>query len=199
MGLKIDVVDSYWKAEGKDGFVKLHIIVNNVAEAVAGILKIVKKHKGEKITRLRFFGHGIEGSQFCGVKCKDKNKNKIVVEPDDWKRSIIGYARNKHALLNQGELAKLKGKFAEEKGFWDSLTSTAPPAVVELRGCSVGGGEEGKRLMKWLSQLWQVGVRAAEMDQLSGDKDTTNQWEGTVLESVNGAPPQPIPDAAARN
>lgn len=199
MGLEIDILDQYWKAEGKAGFVKLHIMVYNVAEAVQGILKILKKHKGEKISRLRFFGHGIEGSQFVGVKCKNAKKEKIAVDRDDWKRSIIGFARKNTVFLNQGELAKLKGKFATKKGFWDSLTSTAPPAVVELRGCSVGGGEDGKRLIKWLSELWQVGVRAAEQDQLSGDKDTTNEWEGTVFESINGASPQPITPAAARN
>jgi hypothetical protein len=200
MGLKIDIVDKHWNKEhDRDGFVKHKVIVGTVAEAVTKIQKLLKKHKGEKISRLRFFGHGMPGTQLVGVRTHDAKGNDVVVDESKVKPSMIRMGSKPPTLLNQGELAKLSGAFETEKGFWDSLTSTAPPAVVELRGCSVGGGDMGKKLIKTLAQLWQVAVRAAEDTQQSGDKDTTNDWEGDVYQSVNGKNPELLSPAAARS
>jgi hypothetical protein len=201
MGLKIDVLDKHWNKELKrEGFAKHMLVVSNVGEAVDGILKLLKKHKGEKIARLRFFGHGMPGCQLVGVKTHDAKGNKIAVDLEKHKLSLLGYLdASKSTLLNQGKLQDLKGHFVTEKGFFDQLFSTAPPAVVELRGCNVAADEIGKKLLKQLSQLWQVAVRGAVETQSSGDASTTNDWEGTVYQAVNGKEPIALPPSAARN
>ena len=200
MGLKIDIVDKHWNQELKrEGFAKHKLLVSNVGEAMEGILKVLKKQKGAKLERLRFFGHGLPGCQLVGVKTHDAKGKKIPVDMQKVKLSLLGFGLDESTFLNQGKLQGLKGKFTTDKGFIDKLFSTAPPAVVELRGCNVAAGDLGKKLLKQLSQLWQVAVRGAEDTQLSGDDSTTNDWEGTVYQATNGKPPEALSPSAARN
>lgn len=103
---------------------------------------------------------------------------------------LCSYSKGKFWMAP--ELAALKGKFA-------------PGAVLTLGGCSVGEGEDGKRLLAMLAKELCVTVRAGEAEQrpppglegpvvqCSADGECTRAWNEALLPKANKTPALPTP------
>ena len=152
----------------KDGAaIPLGGMCNGVGQMVTEIIKITS-NPPKKIRLLRIFSHGAEG--IMAVSMGDGSSPKY--SPDH--RASIDVT-NFSAI--KADLAKLKDKFAEG-------------AVVELHGCSVGGGKPGDQLLQDLADLWGVQVRAGTMVQFSGNQDNQIKFEGpTKTASPGGKAP----------
>jgi SRSO17 transposase len=59
--------------------------------------------------------------------------------------------------------------------------------VVEQRGRNVAHGHRGRELLRQLHMLWGVPVRAGTETQWHSDGDTTDDWEGPVVEVTSRA------------
>ena len=109
------------------------------------------------ITLLRFFGHGARGGM--GITNSEHDLRTMPQYSNVISRSVI--AANPHIF------ARLRPYFAAK-------------ACVELHGCHVARGPEGRQLLRWLSDIWGVPVSAGSHTQSVGSGDVLTQFESTV-------------------
>lgn len=134
------------------------IIADSVLVMVSGILN--RLGRTSQIDRLIIWGHGRPGVQAIGAG------------DDLWNNQMIPGVLGVHrvsGLLHRGELVRLRKRFA-------------PGAVVELHGCNVAQHHRGRELLRQLSDLWGVRVRAALLEQPS---DRPNRFFGPVIEAYH--------------
>ncbi len=121
------------------------------AESVSGmVIAIINRLGGNRLHRLRIFGHGTPGAQGVADSFHMTSPNTFI--------SVDAGGRLQHAPI----LSLLIASFGEN-------------AFVELHGCSVARGYQGKMLLCQLSALWRVRVRGGIQDQ-----DTSPGFEGRV-------------------
>jgi hypothetical protein len=147
--MNIDVVDGI----GRDGYARAvrrrlerisdPILVNSAASLVALVLG---RLGGNRLRRLRIFGHGTGGQQGLGNSRAPGPLQEIAVHCTGHTESSCG------AISNQNHLRSLTGHFARDG--W-----------VELLGCDVADGVQGRSLLRQLAALWNVPVKASEDDQ----------------------------------
>ena len=161
---RIDCVDSMGQDE--NGHYRRLILpdairINTIGQMVSAILG--RLGQGDRIQRLRVFGHGCPGYQGLGNSERASS---------DWYHSIsMHYWRQQSPVLS-----RLCGHFA-------------PDGWVELSGCHVGQGSAGQALLLHLAQLWGVEV-AAGVEYQSPDPGLEGPVpvafpDGTVRFSVN--------------
>ncbi|MEO0669738.1 MAG: DUF4347 domain-containing protein [Pseudomonadota bacterium] len=152
----------------KDGAaIPLGGMSNGVGQMVTEITRLVS-NPPKKVRLLRIFSHGGEGvmavSMGNGADPGYKPENRASIDVNNF--SLI-----------KADLAKLKDHFSAN-------------ALVELHGCSVGGGTPGDKLLQSLADLWGVRVKAGTMVQFSGNAGNQVKFEGpTKTASPGGKAP----------
>jgi len=151
MGYVFDVVDM---TDGKLSASVLHELERTEAgttliqiPAIQGGLTvmvnaILKRASSKEINVLRIWGHGAKGLQNIAANQSDEG----------WKTG--GSLDVRHFELSASLMAKLRPKFYSSK------------SRIELRGCRVALGNEGKTLMMKLAKTVGVRVMAAWDDQV---------------------------------
>ena len=155
-GVRISVIDSNTRDD--NGFLAreraLHpnyIGCHDVRSMVANVLH---RAGGRKIARLRIYGHGHEGSQRVGGGQKGDNSQRFWID--------------QRGILHHRDLLSLwRNHFTRH-------------AVVQLHGCEVGAGWEGRKLLRDLALMWHVRTMAAVKEQhaLAG-----SAFEGRYIEA----------------
>jgi hypothetical protein len=137
---------------------------SSVREMVEAIERLVSQSRsqfpdGVLIRRLRIFGHGRPGIQVMGG---DPSTNSPL------RTMQVG---------RDGRLTNARVLQVLSRGYF------AAGAVVELHGCQVAAGSNGRRLLEELHCLWGVIVRGGQDDQRA---DEIGNYEGSVVESSSG-------------
>lgn len=116
-----------------------------------------------KLGVLRIWSHGFPGGQGVSSGMPDARFSA--------KGQRAGFALNNFAEVER-DLSRLTSCFASG-------------GRVELRGCSVGTGDDGRRFLQELARLWRVDVYAAENSQPIGPLE----WVGPVLRARSSGEP----------
>lgn len=146
-GLVINVIDSY-KGDPHDHFLPKcrmkHPHHLNSHDVHSMVTVVSNAARDKKISLLRIFCHGHEGSQAVGGGRHPKPNQKFWVD-DSGK------------LHHSGILQPLRSHFAAN-------------ATVQLHGCEVAEENKGLLLLRHLSFLWHVEVMAAFSKQHAHEK-----------------------------
>jgi len=146
-GLVINVIDNH-TGDRHDKFLPQcrmkhphHLDCHDVQSMVTVVSNAARSGK---ITVLRIFGHGHEGSQAVGGGRHPKPDQRFWVD-------------ERGRLHHSGMLQPLRNHFS-------------PNATVELHGCEVAEQNRGLLLLRHLSYLWHVEVVAAFSKQHAHEK-----------------------------
>lgn len=152
---------------------KAHVIeLNGMSNGVTHMVsKIVEEAGDSLIDTLAIWGHGGPGS--VGI-----SRGETSVHNADWAGIEIENLLERTTDSEEEKLRKRKMRSTLRK-LWNVLGWNA---VVELRGCKVGQGVRGQVLLTALANIWEVPVRAGDVDQY-GPKWG---WAGTVHEARPG-------------
>jgi hypothetical protein len=134
--MNIDLVDVAFASE-RLAFEGQHKNMVKAGSVAIGIDQVLGLLNTSKLHRLRIHGHGMPGVQIMGAGKTDK-------PPRD---QVISYS-HKHGLRGGAQLQRLRGHFSKY-------------GLIELHGCNVANGHNGKELLWLISNLLQVSVRAA--------------------------------------
>ena len=138
--------------------IRLWGMSNGVAEMVS---QIIRRAPGGGIHVLRIWSHGWPGGQI--VAAGGNGQAAADHRSALWMYNLSAYTT---------DLIQLSGYFA-------------PGGRIELKGCSVAGGDDGERLIVGLARIIGVPVRAATVVQ--GGAGTFTQpgdsWNGPVIEA----------------
>jgi hypothetical protein len=135
------------------------VLANSVVKMVSHILD--RLGPSGTIDRLLIIGHGLGHGGEQGMGCGDNSDNRGTA-------AHALFVNNGH-LRHEASLRLLTGRFA-------------PTAVVELHGCQVARGHAGRELLRRLSDLWQVPVRAGVENQ---HVDAADRIEGPIVEAYH--------------
>src|SRR5687768_1378518 len=130
------------KKMGKTHIIQLFGMSNGITHMVDQVVKESSTY-GKYIDRLAIWGHGGPGSAALS-RNTDASLNAHWAGID-----VADLYRSSEMQMTLGRL-------------WDVLSWGA---VVELRGCAVGAGDRGKKLLLGLVKLWEVRVMAGEVQQ----------------------------------
>lgn len=166
MSVKIDVVGDYIYENSDNGVLDNWIKINTQAVRSNSVRDMVNKviaksAGGGQIQSLRIFAHGAPGAQWVAGGFGSKDAADAVRKPAQ------AIYLNGVTLQNQNVLAPLCNKFE-------------PAAVVELHGCEVGKGVDGKNLCIALAKFWNVIVRAGTDLQYA---DAANVFESGYIQA----------------
>jgi hypothetical protein len=125
---------------------------NGVGQMVTDVTRMTGPGR---VRVLRIWSHGFPGGQGVSQGAKDARI--------DVKGQRVGIS-----LSNLREVTPDLGRLA---------SYFEPQGRLELRGCSVGAGDDGRRLLEALAKLVQADVIAALQEQPIGPLD----WSGPVL------------------
>lgn len=151
------------------------IFTGNICNGVGEVTDHVRWRAingGGDIILLRFFGHGSSGnmgvSDGVGSFRDPRNpRRRIHLEDDDWTSISSGNVR---------ELAPTLGRLHSIFGLYSS---------VELHGCNVARGRNGRRLIDALARIFEVPVTGAAVSQYAGDSSTFH-FEGRTYTAFPG-------------
>jgi hypothetical protein len=130
--------------------------VNSMVNSILG--RLSRGGANARIDRLVIVCHGWEGGGGMNVGSGQG-------EPSRGQRIFID---DHDRFVGARELARLAGHFA-------------PGAVVEIHSCQLARGHFGRELLRQLSDLWGVRVRASPENQRV---DAVNAIEGPVIEAA---------------
>jgi hypothetical protein len=149
------------------------VLIKDVVNVKDMVDRITSSLGGDRIRRLRLFGHG--------------SPQTVQMGPEGWAdlaATISGRLTQaeEYRLLNEPYLAQLSGHFA-------------PGAWVELHACRVIAPKGlGNDLIQALANLWNVGVQAADARQFLGGGLEGNVWQarpgGRNVEMIRAQPPE---------
>lgn len=162
-GLVIDVIDmedatlggnrqqwlSYLGASSSR--IEMYGMSNGVGQMVTDIIRALGP---SSLDRLRIWGHGWSGGQIVSA---GGSANAAV---QHWAGLTV-----QNLVAMRPTLLRLSPYFSSH-------------AHVELRGCSVGQGASGERLLEGLASIWGVPVQAGTVVQ------STGRWAGTVVQAT---------------
>jgi len=141
-----------------------------VAINIIGMVESIEARVGggDKIGRLRIFGHGAPGLACVGsvpsgvtldngddILSRHSLRTIRIVERSIPEQAGGSVTRPKFSLLNELPLSQLQSKFARTG--W-----------AELHVCRVAEQEIGKQLLKALARLWRVRVAGGTGEQIAG-------------------------------
>ena len=155
-------------AQKKEHVIELNGMSNGVTHMVS---KIIEEAGDSMIDTLAIWGHGGPGS--VGI-----SRGQASVHNADWAGIDIENLIEKTTDREEEKLQKKRMRSTLRK-LWNVLNWDA---VVELRGCSIASGVRGQVLLTALANIWEVPVRAGNVDQY-GPKWG---WVGTVHEARPG-------------
>lgn len=139
------------------------IVVHGMSNALGYVVdRIIERARSHgTITLLRFHGHGAPGLMgVAGGKWTEMSRH----------LSDFGPYRKRRARRTLGELRPY----------------FAPSAHVELHGCQVAKGPNGRRLIIWLANTLGVPVSASVVSQYDAGGPETFKFEGPVLTAYPG-------------
>lgn len=186
--MNVVVIDG---SDDDNGFLKRHrggapnaLVVADVESMVQGILRRLGAQ--QSIDRLIIVGHGASG--IIGAGDGEGNGSTLRLSGHLLPGEQVGTAARGLQVLGLDRHGQLRGRavLGRLSGHF------APGAVVELQGCQVGRGHQGRELLRQLADLWRVNVQASIDDQhfdpvLQGSRHAGLRFEGQVIEASRTA------------